>query len=212
MQTVTSKLFLFDFDGVLVDSLDVYHQAVAWCLERIGMPFVKTQEEYVALFEDNFYAALAAKGVDLDAFSRALGEYAGRVDYYRDVKPFAAVLPVLADLCRDHVLAIISSNSAQAIGKIMARFHYNGCFRDILGSEFHWSKKAKIEHLVAKYGLAPADTFYVGDTTGDIREGRAAGVRTVAVAWGWHTRDALAAAEPDFLIAAPEELRALAAA
>ncbi len=205
------SLFLFDFDGVLVDSLDVYHRAVTWCLKKIGQPIIRTREEYVALFEDNFYAALAARNVDLDAFARALIEYSGRVDYYRDVKPFASVLPVLEDLSHSHLLAIISSNSAQAIGKIMARFHHNGCFRDILGSEFHLSKKAKIDHLVAKYGIAPARTYYVGDTAGDIKEGRAAGIRTVAVAWGWHTRETLAAAQPDFLIDNPEELKSISA-
>jgi len=210
-KVMKNTLFLFDFDGVLVDSLEVYHRAVTWCLNKIGQPVIRTREEYVALFADNFYTALAARGVDLGALSEALGEYARRVDYYGDVQPFAAVLPVLEDLSHGHMLAIISSNSAQAIGKIMARFHHNGCFRDILGSEFHLSKKAKIDHLVAKYGIAPARTYYVGDTAGDIKEGKAAGIRTVAVTWGWHTREALAAAQPDFLIDNPEELKNISA-
>ena len=30
------KLFLFDFDGVLVDSLAVYERRVRLCLEKIG--------------------------------------------------------------------------------------------------------------------------------------------------------------------------------
>ncbi|MDI9571392.1 MAG: HAD family hydrolase [Pseudomonadota bacterium] len=201
------RLFLFDFDGVLVDSLDVYHRAVSWCLERIGMPFVKSREEYVALFEDNFYAALAARGVDLDAFSRALREYAGSRDYYRDVKPFPAVLPVVEEISREHTLSVISSNSAAAIGKIMGRLRFNGCFQDILGSEFHLSKRAKIDHLVKKYGVARGSAYYVGDTAGDIKEGKAAGIRTVAVAWGWHDRATLTAAGPDFLVHEPAELK-----
>jgi phosphoglycolate phosphatase len=204
---MSNKLFLFDFDGVLVDSLDVYHRAVSWCLERIGTPIIKTQEEYVALFEDNFYEAMAKKGVDLDAFSGALSEYASNVDYYEDVKPFSAVLPVLEDLCGQNILAIISSNSSQAIRKILARFRYNGCFQDILGSEFHLSKKTKIDHAVAVYGISRENTYYVGDTAGDVREGKAAGVKTIAVTWGWHPRELLAAARPDFLIENPEELK-----
>ncbi|MCK9196783.1 MAG: HAD family hydrolase [Syntrophales bacterium] len=204
---MAKKLFLFDFDGVLVDSLDVYHRAVAWCLEKIGTPIIKTQDEYVALFEDNFYEAMAKKGVDLDAFSGALIEYASNVDYYHDVRLFTAVLPVLTELCSDNILAIISSNSSRAIRKILARFQYNGCFQDILGSEFHLSKKIKIDHAVATYQMNRDDTYYVGDTSGDIREGKAAGVRTIAVTWGWHSREILVAAQPDFLIDDPEELK-----
>ena len=203
------KLFLFDFDGVLVDSLDVYHRAVAWCLEKIGTPIIKTQEEYVALFEENFYEAMAKKGVDLDAFSEALIEYASNVDYYQDVKPFSSVMPVLEELCGDNVLAIISSNSSQGIRKILARFQYNGCFQDILGSEFHLSKKIKIDHALATYRISRENTYYVGDTSGDIREGKAAGVRTIAVTWGWHSPETLAAAQPDFLIDDPEELKTI---
>jgi len=204
---MANKLFLFDFDGVLVDSLDLYHRAVAWCLEKIGTPIIKTQEEYIALFEDNFYEAMAKKGVDLDAFSTALTEYAKSIDYYRDVKPFSAVLTVLTELCSDNILAIISSNSSRTIRKILSRSKYNGCFQNILGSEFHLSKKIKIDHAVATYRISRDNTYYVGDTSGDIKEGKASGVRTIAVTWGWHSRKMLAAAKPDFLIDDPEELK-----
>ena len=51
--------------------------------------------------------------------------------------------------------------------------------------------------------------YYVCDTVGDIREARDAGIRTVAVTWGWHSRERLAAAHPDRLIDVPEKLLAL---
>ena len=113
----------------------------------------------------------------------------------------------MTELCSDNILAIISSNSSQTIRKILARSQYNGCFQDILGSEFHLSKKTKIDHAVATYRISRDNTYYVGDTSGDIKEGKAAGVRTIAVTWGWHSREMLAAAKPDFLIDDPEELK-----
>ena len=53
-RVMRSSLFLFDFDGVLVDSLDLYAEALQRCLERIGTPIVKNREEYLDLFDREF--------------------------------------------------------------------------------------------------------------------------------------------------------------
>ena len=199
------KLFLFDFDGVLADSLDLYAEAVARCLERIGTPIVKTREDYLALFEGNFYESMAARGVDLAAFAQAAMEIMPGIDYDA-MRPFDGLIPVLDALQKDHLLAVISSNGFRTISRMLERFGFDPYFEEILGSDFLFSKKEKIDHALAKYGIPPERTFYIGDTTGDIVEARAAGVRTVAVTWGWHNRERLAAAHPDFLVETPEGL------
>jgi phosphoglycolate phosphatase len=199
------KLFLFDFDGVLADSLDLYAEAVARCLERIGTPIVKNREDYLALFEGNFYESMAARGVDLAAFAQAAKEILPGIDYGA-MKPFDGLIPVLDALQKDHLLAVISSNGSRTIRRMLERFGFDPYFEEVLGSDFLFSKKDKIDYALAKYGIPPERTFYIGDTTGDIVEARAAGVRTVAVTWGWHSRERLVAAHPDFLVETPEDL------
>ena len=203
-----SKLLLFDFDGVLVDSLDVYVRAIKWCLERIDQPIVKNTADYLELFDDNFYEALVNRGVDLIAFAEALNEYTCLMggDYYKDVKLVPSMPSVLDTLCRDHLLCIISSNSNDAIQQIFKIVNYDGYFQAILGSDFAFSKKDKIAHALDRFQKTPRETYYIGDTAGDIKEGREAGVNTVAVTWGWHPREKLLAANPDVLIDAPQEL------
>jgi phosphoglycolate phosphatase len=198
-------LFLFDFDGVLADSLDLYSEAVARCLERIGTPIVKNRDDYLALFDGNFYESMAARGVDLAAFAEAAKEIMPGIDYDA-MRPFDGLLPVLESLQKDHLLAVISSNGSRTIRRMLERFGFHPYFEEVLGSDFLFSKKEKIDHALAKYGIPPKRTFYIGDTTGDILEARAAGVRTVAVTWGWHSRERLAAAHPDFLVAKPQDL------
>jgi phosphoglycolate phosphatase len=205
------NLLLFDFDGVLADSLDLYEEAVARCLVRIGTPIVKNREDYLALFEGNFYESMAAKGVDLVAFAGAAQEILPGIDYDA-MKPFAGMIPVLETLQKDNLLAVISSNGFRTISKMLERFGFDRFFQEILGSDFLFSKKDKIAHAISKYGIDPKRTFYIGDTTGDIREAREAGVRTVAVTWGWHSREKLVAVHPDFLVDKPEELFLLAGA
>jgi phosphoglycolate phosphatase len=199
------NLLLFDFDGVLADSLDLYAEAVARCLSQIGTPIVKNREDYLALFEGNFYESMAAKGVDLVAFAGAAKEILPGIDYDA-MKPFDGLIPVLEALQKDHLLAVISSNGFRTISKMLERFGFERFFQEILGSDFLFSKKDKIVHALSKYGIDRKRTFYIGDTTGDILEAREAGVRTVAVTWGWHNREKLVAAHPDFLVDRPADL------
>lgn len=199
------RLLLFDFDGVLVSSLDVYEQTVKLCLEKIGQPVVKTREDFLDLFDDNFYEAIARKGVDLKAFMEASVDILAGVNF-NEITPHREIFPVLERMETDSVLVIISSNASDAIRHALKKYSFNGAFREILGSDFDLSKRRKIDYAMEKYGVGKDDTFYIGDTVGDILEAKLAGVRSVAVTWGWHDRDRLAASHPDFLAETPEDL------
>jgi phosphoglycolate phosphatase len=199
------NLFLFDFDGVLVESLSVYEKTVTLCLQQIGQPIISSREEFLELFDENFYEALEKKGVDLKAFSRASGRILAQVDY-GDIKPYLNVFPVVEEMRKKHTLVIISSNGSQAIRRALSPHHLDSLFEEILGSDFLYSKKEKIDYAIEKYGMARDRTFYIGDTVGDILEAKMAGVRSVGVTWGWHDRDRLARSAPDFLLDNPEEL------
>jgi phosphoglycolate phosphatase len=203
------SLFLFDFDGVLVDSLDLYAEMVARSLERIGTPIVKSKEDYLALFDGNFYESMAAQGVDLSRYAKAAMEILPRIDYGA-MKPYDGLIPVLSALAKDHILAVISSNGYRTIRTMLERFGFASYFREIFGADFRFSKKEKIAYALEKYGIPGERAFYVGDTAGDIGEARAAGVRSVAVTWGWHSRERLASVHPDFLVDTPEGLLAVA--
>jgi phosphoglycolate phosphatase len=202
------SLYLFDFDGVLADSLDLYADAVARCLQRIGTPIVRCKEEYLALFDGNFYESMAARGVDLAAFTEAAREILPGLDYSA-MKPFPGLGPILDALHQEHLLAVLSSNGSRVIAAMLDRFAYAPYFREIFGSDFLFSKKEKIAFALQKFGVDPQRTFYIGDTVGDIVEAREAGVKSVAVSWGWHDRERLTKAGPDFVVDAPEGLLAL---
>jgi len=199
------KLFLFDFDGVLVDSLGLYEKSVNVCLERIGMPPIASREEFLDLFEENFYGAIAKRGVDVGEFMAASKAVTPTLDY-SVTRPFSGLIPVLAELKKRHGLVIISSNSSFAIRLMLAKFGFDPYFDDILGADFNFSKIEKILYAKGHYGTNGGHTFYVCDTAGDVREAREAGVKTVAVTWGWHPRERLERAGPDAFIEKPEDL------
>lgn len=200
-----NRLFLFDFDGVVVDSLELYEDAVNRCLREIGKPPFRDRGEFLDIFEENFYEGIRKKGVDVAAFMRASAALAPELDYGR-VTPVPGLEPVLEKLRERHTIAIVSSNSNYAIRRILSKYSYDRYFEDILGHEFTLSKTDKIGRAAELRKKALHETFYVGDTVGDIKEAKKAGVRTVAVTWGWHTEERLARTDSDYLIRSPEDL------
>jgi phosphoglycolate phosphatase len=199
------KLLLFDFDGVLVDSLDVYEKTVTDCLQQINQPLTRGRAEFLELFEENFYESLVQKGVDLEKFVAASVDILVKVKY-AEMKPFDAIRPVLRELKKNHPMIIISSNDTPTIAEALRLYDFNGIFSDILGSDFMLSKKDKILHVIKKYNVTLQDIYYIGDTTGDIKEGKQAGIKTVGVTWGWHSKELMASSQPDYLFDKPEDL------
>jgi len=199
------KLLLFDFDGVLVDSLDVYEKTVTDCLQQIGQPLTRGRAEFLELFEGNFYESLAQKGVNMDKFFAASVDILSKVNY-AEMTPFDAIRPVLRELKQNHPMIVISSNDTPTIVEALRLYDFNGIFSEVLGSDFMLSKKDKILHVISQYNVTLQDIYYIGDTTGDIKEGKQAGVKTVGVTWGWHSKEKMAAARPDYLFDQPEDL------
>jgi len=199
------KLFLFDFDGVLVDSLGLYEKSVNLCLERIGKRPIETREEFLDLFEENFFSSVTKRGINVMEFMAASKAVTPTLDY-SVTRPFTDLIPVLVELKKSHGLVIISSNSSFAIRFMLVKFGFAPYFDDILGADFHFSKVEKILYARGHFGTNGGHTLYVCDTAGDVREAREAGVKTVAVTWGWHSRERLERAKPDAIIEKPEDL------
>ena len=64
------ELVMFDFDGVIVDSLDVFSTAFIDACTAAGVPGFTTTDDLLAVMEDNFYAGMRARGVETTRASR----------------------------------------------------------------------------------------------------------------------------------------------
>jgi phosphoglycolate phosphatase len=203
------NLIMLDYDGTIVDSLGVFCQACVSTFRHRGFPQFATCERAVAFMDDNWFAALAAAGVPDDVVVEMEDVFADLADPDAAVPPvpFEGMAKVLERLARRNTLVVITSSRARTVERMFARRGIGG-IAGVLGADTDASKLRKIARARAHYDgrLRP---WYVGDTVGDILEARAAGVRSVGVAWGWQHVDKLLAASPDLIAYRPEDLLAL---
>ena len=199
-----SKLIMFDYDGVIVDSLEAFCDACVAAFHAAGLPQYATRETILAFHDMNWFAAFAAAGIPEATAQEIEDAIARACDGNQDVRPFLGIAKVVATLAKEHTLIIITSSRTRVAEAFLIAQGIVGITR-VIGSDSETSKTRKIEVVKADYG-AELEYWYVGDTVGDIVEGKAAGVRTIAVGWGWHDAERLLAASPDYLAQTPADL------
>lgn len=199
---------MLDFDGVIADSLSVFSACLLDLSRQWGLARPTTLAEFLRLFDTNLYEGLAAGGLSEAARAPFIAQLGDRLT--RELPrcaPFPGIPQALADLATCGPLVVVTSSVTAVVRDWLDRQGIVGV-TDVLGADRGTGKVAKIRSVMGGY-VDAASAYYVGDTCGDVREGRAAGARTVAVTWGWHEEAALAALRPDFLVRNPAQLGAL---
>ncbi len=201
------NVLLFDYDGTLVSSLEAVKDALNAIALKYGVQPVTSTEAFRELYDKNVYDSIVERGLPRDKLPAFFNDW--RKPFLKpnaQVSLIPGIKEVLHELAKKHHLAIITSNSREAIEVSIAHFKLEG-IQEILGGDKQISKVEKIASVKKRF--PQAEVYYIGDTKGDVLEGKKAGVKTVAVTWGVHSRKHLEEAEPTYLIDTPEELLAI---
>lgn len=198
------NVLLFDFDGVIADTLDYFIDCfLAACAEH-GHKHINTRQAFLDLFDTNFYEAMEASGIPPRDFAPMMESMKTRVlATGRRYTHYPQIPETIRSLATSNTLYIITSNHSEPVTQFLAQ-HGITQFKRILGSDQHPSKTVKIEQIKAIH--PEANLFYIGDTKGDMLEAQTARVKTVAAAWGWHPAQKLNEAAPDYMAHQPAEL------
>lgn len=196
------SLVMFDYDGVIVDSFqEVRRDFIAACRKH---GFEIDEKIFETLHDDNCYKMMREKyGLEDKEVDAIVKEYEQISKDNSNLKIFEGMKEAIEKIAQEHTIVIITSNTSQNVAAFLEKNGIKG-IKDILGADLEQSKIKKINKAVQLYPTDPA--YYVGDTTGDIIEGKKAGVITVAVSWGWHKAEKLKKFEPDYLVYSPQEL------
>jgi pyrophosphatase PpaX len=198
---------LFDFDGTLVDSveliLDSLRHATRTVLghivpdevlrARVGRPLREHMRELDAERADDLVAVYREHNLRRHA------------DLLR---PYPGVAEMLAGLRERRArIGIVTSKMRSAVDAGMALVPL-GEFDAIVTCEDtdrHKPDPAPVLRGLELLDADPGTTVYVGDSPYDVRAGRAAGVATAAALWGAFPADVLRAESPDRELRRPEE-------
>jgi len=200
----------FDYDGVIVDSFDQLLAAAQKAVAASAVGRAPTREDFETI-EDLTAAGIAAKlGIpksDMRLYAARLHAALAGDDYAPPL--FSDVPAMLRTLAQRHTIVIITSNLAHLVQQGLRGAQLEGCISLILDGLQPGTKSEKIQRALTKFAARPQESFMIGDTRSDIRHGKAAGVRTVAVTWGYQKRHTLEQEEPEFLVDSPNELLSL---
>ena len=201
-----TKAVIFDLDGTLLNTLGDLTAAVNHGLSACGLP-LHTEAEVRTYLGDGVKELIArACPADTDADTR-VAVLAHYLPYYaahnKDFTvPYAGVIDLLTDLRAAGVKTAVVSNKHEAGVQALCAHYFDG-YLDLAvgGGDTRPLKPAPDSLLYAmeQLGVTADETWYVGDSVQDIETTRNAGVRCVAVTWGFQDASRLAAAQPTVL-------------
>jgi phosphoglycolate phosphatase len=199
-----SKLIVLDVDGTILDSNSLYAKALADYSKEQGLPHPDIgaiMRGYGDPHAHDFgWGVSRAEQVrHLNASYAFSDKYSmsGHPDY--TPKLYEGVYESLVHM-KDlgHKLAIITSKSEAPLlhllehHKISKLFSARRVYDDIQRRQEREKPQPDMLHSVmCELAFVPEETVMVGDTTMDIRMGRAAKAHTIGVTWGCHPKEHL---------------------
>lgn len=124
----------------------------------------------------------------------------------------AGVQQMIATLANHFPMCTISTGGAPRVERFLEHYGVREHFAAVVGAQTTRRMKPHPEPLLYaadKMGVRPDECLMIGDTTIDIRTGRAAGAQTVGVLCGFGTEDELVAAGANLILRTTSDLLAV---
>lgn len=182
------RAVLFDYDGVIIDSIEEMYRGSCAVLRNSGIT-VPNLEEFCQTYEApylDYYRRLGVVASDETVkkwyFEEARNERAS---------VFPEIPRVIQGLtARKITLGIVSAHNAQAI-EMKLRVENLHSYFSFVADEAH-TKDETIVNFCEQFAIKPTEVAFVGDLASDMRDGKKAGVVTVAFTPKFNVRFPLA--------------------
>ena len=202
-------LIIFDFDGVLADTLNDLIQFGQEVCDELGIKHVVKKDDLSNLEIMSF----ASFGRACQVPEHLIDEFVKRcLKRFAEKKSPPAIFNGLSNIVRNfstnNTIAIITTNSSQNVNAFLIEHGLDECIHAVYGIDTPGSKAQKISIAQNQFS---ADTkresvFMVGDSLSDISAAKEASVTSIAVTWGHQSLEHLLRGDPDFVVRFPHDL------
>jgi len=216
---------MFDLDGTLIDSIDIYFLIVEKALERLNLPAVSRTRILAAAESEDFkwelilpQEVLNRKEKIVDEAWAVISEIAPQLfaDNLDLIQGAERIVENMAS--KGLKIGLVTSTQRKYLEIKMQPLKDAGVdklFEAIITSDDVEKRKPAPDPLITcaqQLNMKPGNCVYVGDTTTDIKAGKAAGMRTVGVLTGFNDYESLNRENPDAIIDSIRNLGSVIAA
>ncbi len=175
------KIAIFDVDGVLFDTDEVYFRYLRKALERIGKDI---DEDFYTIhgYDDCLYELGLSEEQILDVLAELQEKYYSD-DIVRDIRMKKDVQPVLRDLSRSLSIATGSGERREQIERYLHHFDIAQYFSFLGHGDLTEGRKgnpAYFRAIARHFGVEPGECLHIGDNPHD-QHGLAAGVNVAII-------------------------------
>ena len=220
------KALIFDLDGTLSDSLTSIAYSANSSLRKEGLSELPREnfryyagdgaKELVRRYlKDTKNISCSLDPLDeanLEHFYRSYMEEFSKYCMY-EVKPFPGIPELLLELQAEGIRTAVLSNKPDAQTREVVRSLFGDKLIDMVqGQTEEVPRKPAPDgalRIAAAFGLEPSECMYLGDSDTDMKTGRAAGMYTVGVLWGFRNREELLKNGAEALAEKPEDIKTL---
>jgi phosphoglycolate phosphatase len=195
------KLIIFDLDGTLINSIYDITDAVNFALSSFSDKTYNVEQ--VRQFVGSGFKMLLKQAAPREEIQEELQKKF--LSYYwqnltKKTLPYDGVIDTLKQL-NVRKKAVVTNKKESFSREILKNLKLETYFDTVVGGDSTPYKKPSPEPLcevLKRFTIAPHEALMVGDGEHDIEAGRAAGMKTVAVTYGYRDKEQIK--DADFLI------------
>jgi phosphoglycolate phosphatase len=197
------RAFIFDLDGTLVESLPGIAASLNRALTQHGL--TEHSHENVRSFIGDGAVKLVQRALAtvsrIDLTDGVVKNFAAdyAISWPSGTSVYPGILELLADLeSRASPLAVLSNKPHAFTTEIVEKLFPDTNFAVVLGNREalpHKPDPTGALEIANSLGIAPEHCTIIGDSTMDLDTAKNAGMKSIAVTWGYHDRERLMGAD-----------------